>query len=181
MVLFGEFPMFTDDPAWPWSVSPFGLPALALVALLLAGLTAWTYVGVRGATTRRVLTVLALRLVALALACLMLLRPSFAFRESSQPPSILLIVLDGSQSMSIQDEIGARSRREYVRHLLQEADPALKRLEDDKNVQVAIYRFAEDVQDFDPNGRADGKRTDFGNMLHELIERHGRERTCVAS
>lgn len=177
MQFLGEFPTLTDAPAWPWSlVPPYGVLGLALVALLLAGLTAWTYVGVRGATFQRVLIVLGLRLLALALACLMLLRPSFAVQESNQPPSTLLIVLDASQSMTIQDEIGSRSRWDYVQQLLHEAEPALATLQDAKHVKIAMYRFGEEVQDFDGHGNADGKRTDFGTMLHELMERHGRDR-----
>src|SRR5579884_45134 len=172
MEFLGEFPTLTDAPTWPWSVAPFGVPGLALVALLLAGLTAWTYVGVRGATFRRVLTVLALRLTALALACLMLLRPSFAVHDSQQPPSTLLIVVDASQSMTLQDEIGSRSRWDYVQRLLHEAEPALKKLTDDQHVKVAMYQFGEQVQDADPNATANGKRTDFGTMLHDLLERH---------
>jgi len=171
-----QFPTLTDDPAWPWSTAHYGVPALALVALLLAGLTAWTYVGVPGASSRRVLTMLALRLFALALACLMLLRPSFAVRETDQPPSTLLIVVDASQSMTIQDEVGGQSRWEYVRRLLREAGPALDKLQQEKNVKLAVYRFGEDVQDDDPAGAANGKRTDFGTLLHDLIERHGQDR-----
>src|SRR5690242_20535702 len=69
---------FTIDPAWPWSEPGFGLPALGGVALLLVLLTVWTYLGVRGASVSRVLVILALRLVALAIAVLLVLRPSLA-------------------------------------------------------------------------------------------------------
>jgi uncharacterized membrane protein len=166
----------TNDPAWPWSLAPFGLPGLAVVALVLTGLTVWTYVGVPGAGFRRVLVVLGLRLAALVLACLMLLRPSVALRDSQHPPSTLLIVVDASGSMSIVDEFGPRSRWDYVRQLLRDAGPDLQKLRDEQHVEVAVYRFAEDVADYDPDGHADGKRTDFGQMLHALYERHSRDR-----
>ena len=166
----------TNDPAWPWSLAPLGLPALGVVALVLTGLTVWTYVGVPGAGFRRVLIVLGLRLAGLVLACLMLLRPSLALRNSQHPPSTLLIVVDSSGSMSIVDEFGPRSRWDYVRQLLHDAGPALQTLRDEQNVEVVLYRFAEDVADYDPEGHADGKRTDFGQMLHALLERHARDR-----
>src|SRR5947209_14880563 len=98
MTLVGEAVTLTQDPAWPWSLAPFGLPALGVVALVLTGLTVWTYLGVPGAGFRRVLVVLGLRLGALVLACLMLLRPSVALRNSQHPPSTLLIVVDASGS-----------------------------------------------------------------------------------
>ena len=43
----------TNDPAWPWSLPRLGLPALAIVTIILVVLTAWTYLGVPGATVRR--------------------------------------------------------------------------------------------------------------------------------
>src|SRR5262249_35472489 len=44
------------------------------------------------------------------------------------------------------------------------------------NVTVVPFRFAEDIGDFDPQGKADGKRTDFGQMLNSLYERYKGER-----
>ena len=49
---------WTRDPAYPWSLPGIGLPALAAVTLMLVVLTVWTYLGVPGATVRRVLLVL---------------------------------------------------------------------------------------------------------------------------
>ena len=53
---------FSTRPAFPWSVYPVGLPALAVVAALLVVLTVWTYLGHPQATRKRVLIVLALLL-----------------------------------------------------------------------------------------------------------------------
>src|SRR5206468_6505157 len=100
---------FTHDPAWPWSLSGVGVPALLLVAAVLIALTIWTYLGVRGATVRRVALVLALRLMSLVLAVLALLRPSFALQDTQHAPSILLVGLDDSESMAIQDMFGGQS------------------------------------------------------------------------
>jgi uncharacterized membrane protein len=166
----------TTDPAWPWSVPRVGLPALLLVAAALIGITVWTYLGQRGASSRRVLTLLGLRLAALVLACLAVLRPSLAARESLHVPSTLFVVADGSESMTIQDEFDSQSRWDYLRRLLGECAPQLQQLRDEHNVNVVLYRFAGDVGDFDAQGRADGKRTDVGQLLQTLLERHGHER-----
>ena len=91
---------WTSDPAWPWSLPHLGLPALVVVGIVLAVLTVWTYLGVRSATFRRVAVVLALRLFALLLACLMLVRPSLALLREQHPPSTMLIVVDRSASMN---------------------------------------------------------------------------------
>src|SRR5262249_40223537 len=168
----------TNDPAWPWSLSGIGLPALLLVAAVLTGLTIWTYLGVRGATVRRVSLVLALRLVALILALLAALRPSFAFRDAQRAPSFLLVGLDGWERMTIQDEFGGQSRWNAMLKSLQACEPQLQRLRDEHNVGILFFRFAGDVREFDPQvpGQADGRRSDYGELLRWLHERYRSER-----
>src|SRR5438477_10469081 len=107
----------TSDPVWPWSVPAIGLPALALIALILVVLTVWTYRGVPGAGPRRVLTLIALRLAALLLALLAVLRPSLAVQRELHPPSTLVILADASRSMTIQDSFNGKSRWDALRQL----------------------------------------------------------------
>ena len=168
--------ILTWDPAWPWSLPGVGAPGLLVAGLVLVALTVWTYRGVRAASYGRVLVLIGIRVAALAVACLAILRPSLAFQEDLHPPSTLLIAADASESMTIQDQHNNQSRWDYLRRLLQEAAPAFQRLQDEHNIRVALYRFAGDVADFDPEGKADGKRTDFGEMLHSIYERHSSER-----
>src|SRR5438876_11170962 len=122
----------TNDPAWPWSLPRLGLPALAVVTIILVVLTVWTYLGVPGATVRRVVIVLGLRLAALVLAILALLRPSLAARNELTVPSILLIGADASESMNIQDEYDGKSRWNFLRETLQQCQPQLQRLQEEQ-------------------------------------------------
>ena len=78
-------------PAYPWSISPIGLPALAIVAALLVAFTIWSYTGHPTATRRRILIVVALRLAALVVALLTALRPSLGVQEDPKLPSVLII------------------------------------------------------------------------------------------
>src|SRR5207302_6750991 len=81
----------TFDPAWPWSLPALGVSALGGVAILLTAVTVWAYLGVRGASGGRVGTVLALRLLALVVALVVVLRPALAFEDVADvPPSRLL-------------------------------------------------------------------------------------------
>lgn len=171
----GYWLTLSKDPVWPWSLSPLGLPALALVAIALAALTIWSYRGVRGASRGRIAVVLGLRLLALLLAAFMAVRPSLAYHGDPHEPSLLIFALDGSESMTTKDEFDGQSRDERMRRLLAESSPVLKKLEEEK-VSLSFHRFAEDVREFSDKDKADGKRTDFGLMLHELHERHGRDR-----
>ena len=101
----------TFDPAWPWSLPGVGIPALLAAAGVLAALTIWTYLSAKGATWRRVGLILVLRLIALAIACFLVLRPTFAYEEpASVVPGKLLLVMDYSESMKITDEFDNLSR-----------------------------------------------------------------------
>jgi uncharacterized membrane protein len=166
----------TYDPVWPWSVYPVGLPALVAVALAIVLLTIWTYKSAAGGTRRRLGIMVCLRLGALALACCVLLRPALVAHDDLRSPFTLLMLLDSSESMTIQDEFDNQSRWDYLRRLLVECRPALQQLQDEQNVTVAAYGFAEDLRDLDPDSRADGKRTDFGQALRSLYERHAHDR-----
>ncbi len=166
----------TLDPAWPWSLPGVGLPAFVCLAAVLVLLTVWTYSGHQRAHPRRLLALVGLRLTALVLACLAVLRPSLASRDELRQPSLLILVLDDSQSMTIQDQFNNQSRWDYLRRLVGECESQLQQLRDEHQVEVVWWRFAENVGEFDPRGQADGKRTDFGQMFQTLLERHGQER-----
>jgi uncharacterized membrane protein len=174
----GEFTL-NSDPTYPWSAAGFGLPLLIAVALLLTGLTVWTYLGSRGSTFRRLLAVLALRLGALLLAFLALLRPALAFRGELRYPSVLVIAVDDSESMTIQDEFDGRSRWERAQQVLRKCEPELRKLREEHEVTVVLRRFSEAVRPLDPEdgaAKADGRRSDYGLMMRDLFDRHGGER-----
>ncbi len=144
----------TVDLPWPWSIPGYGLPALAGVALALVALTLWTYLGVRGATFRRVLAVLVLRLQALIVAFLVVMRPSFAFQEDEASlPSKLFILSDVSESMKITDEFDNDSRWKNARRILNApaVTALLKKLGEDK-VEIVYYQGAEDLRRLGPEG-----------------------------
>src|SRR5262249_9599497 len=132
----------------------------------------------KGSNFRRLMLVLALRLGALVVACLLVLRPSLAMQEDEASlPSKLLILVDYSQSMNIKDELADFSRWENARRLLDvpAVKSALTRLSEQQRIEIVYYQAAEEVRKYDPNGAADGKRTEIGLWLHELWANHGRE------
>ena len=165
----------TVDPAWPWSLPVLGGSALGGVAILLAGLTVWTYLGV--ASWRRVGLVLALRLLALIVACVVILRPSLAFEDAAdERPSRLFFLLDYSESMKITDDFNNESRWKNANRIL--ATPivkeALGKLTAAKT-EITYYQGAEGLRPYDPASQPTGKATDMGTWLHEIGQRHGTE------
>ncbi len=181
MIVAAVYPTF--DPAWPWSWPGGGLPLFAAVVIGLAALTIWTYRGAANVTGRRLLVILGLRLAALLVACLLVLRPSLAREdEESAQPSKLLFVLDASESMNITDEFSNLSRWDAGCRLLQTPTvrAALKKLSAQK-VELVQYQAAADLRPFDPDGKAQGKRTVIGQWLHTLIQNHAGEQNLLAS
>src|SRR5262245_43511238 len=157
-------------PAYPWSVYPVGLPALALVAALLVALTLWAYLKHPQATRRRVLIVLTLRLLALAVALITALRPSVGVQDDPKLPSHLLLAVDLSESMSVRDEFNNQTRIGAVRKVLERCEPILEDLKNEQNVTVSMYgfgpaEFTEAGGKYDPQAPAEAKRSDYGTLL----------------
>ena len=98
-------------------------------------------------------------------------------RDAAAGGQVLLIAVDASKSMTIQDE-SSQPRWDYLLQTLHDAEPALERLRREQNVQVEFVRFADKVEPFslDNPGEPDGKRTDIGGMLHTLYDQYGGRR-----
>lgn len=171
----------STKPAYPWSEYPLGLPALAVVAAALVGITLWTYLKHPSATRRRVSIILALRLAALVIALLTALRPSVGVQEDPKVPSVLVIGIDLSESMTIKDEFNSQTRIGAVRKILEKCEPTLEELRTEQNVNVVLYAlgktdFTEATGPYDVNLPADSKRSDYGVYLSRTFEKWQTER-----
>lgn len=172
---------FSTRPAYPWSVYPIGLPALAVVAALLVVFTIWTYLGHPQASRRRVLVILTLRLLALAVTLITAVRPSVGVNENPKQPSTLLVGVDVSESMTVKDEIGGLSRADAVRKALEKCQPLFDELHAEQGVSVVLYKFGppdfnETTGRYDATAAADAKRSDYGTYLNKTYERWQAER-----
>jgi uncharacterized membrane protein len=164
--------------AWLARLAGIGLALLFVVPMALVGVTAATYLGAANSSPRRTAIILSLRAAAFLLAAVAILRPYLAIpREGAAGGDILLIAVDVSKSMTIQDE-SSRSRWDAMLQALHDAGPALERLKREQNVQIEFVRFADKVEPFslDNPGAPDGKRTDIGGMLKSLYEQYGGRR-----
>ena len=121
------------------------------------------------------LIILALRLTALLIAVTLVLRPSLAsYRDEDVLPSKLLVLVDSSASMQFLDEFDGQSRWKNAQRILGSNSVAalLKKLGARHKVEVIYYQGAESVAKFNPEGEANGKRTDVPQWLHELLQKH---------
>ncbi len=95
-----------------------------LLAIGLIALAVWTYRNTERLTKRRRITLTTLRCVLLALLLLILLRPSVAFTVEGSIRRTLLLLVDGSASMQIQDPRHAPADIQRVNIATGVADPA---------------------------------------------------------
>ena len=158
---------FTFDPALPRM--PLGLGVLSLAAVLIVALTVWTYLGARGTSWRRLGIVLALRLIALAVTVLLVLRPSFAMEEEDPVESSrMLIIVDVTPSMKTPDE-GDVSRLDAVHKLLASAavQAEFGKL-GRKKIEIVQLQAADRIEPYDPAGKPQGHGTDIAGWLDTI-------------
>lgn len=163
----------TFDPAPPWATPGWGPLALTFIAIALVAFTFFTYRG-KNIPARRLATIVSLRLIALIIALLTVLRPALAVHEEDKTPSSMIFALDCSKSMTVADEIDNKSRWQTLERILKRSEDALAKLRDEYNVSVKMHRFAEEVYSDDRG--PDGTRTDFGQMLKTMAQTYGQER-----
>ena len=149
--------------------------------LLVAGLTLWTYRAHAQATRRRVLVILGLRLAALLVVLLTVVRPSVAVQEDPKVPSVLLLGIDLSESMTVPDELGDQPRIAAVRKVLERCQSTLEELQAEQNVTVVMYGFGpadfnEAIHKYDPAAPATFNRSDYSTYLRKTFDRWQGER-----
>jgi hypothetical protein len=172
---------FSTKQLFPRSLDLLGWPLFAVAAVLLVLFTLWSYRGHPQGNGRRIFVVLMLRLLALVVALLTTLRPTVGVQEKPKIPSRLLIGVDLSESMTIGDELGGRSRIDAVRKVLGRSQPILDDLRDDQNCDVTLYgfgspEFTEATGLYDAKAPADGKKSDYGTYLAKTYQRWQGER-----
>lgn len=153
------------EPVWP-------LLAITTAAALLIGLTLWTYQGVQGITRSRWWTLLGLRLAALAVACVVLLRPTWEYRELQANPPLLVVLIDGTKSMVVRDEDPNLSRWEAAVRDWEQVESLLARLEAEQRIKVVAYQFDNQLRELNWRAGPEGDRTAITRALDLAYEHH---------
>jgi hypothetical protein len=170
---------FSLNPTEPWSAYPLGLPALGIVATLLVLVTLWTYRG--QASSKRLSILVFLRVLALLVALITTIRPAIGLLEDPKVPSLLLLGIDMSESMTIPDELNNQSRISLVRKTLEKCQPILDELKAEQNVTIEMYGFGlpefnEAVHKYDPVAPPKFNRSDYAVYLGKTLDRWQNER-----
>lgn len=120
--------------------------------------------------------ILGFRFFSLLMLLLMMLRPTLVYTESMKLPASLYLLIDSSESMSVRDELGGKSRYETVQQTLQNSEKTLRELQ--KRFEVHPFRFDENLHTLEMSRGAitfpaepTGKETAIGFALDEVYQR----------
>ena len=119
--------------------------------------------------------------LALALALLTAVRPSVGVQEDPKIPSVLIIGVDLSETMTVPTRWGARTASTPFTRCSKGAQPLLDELAAEQNVNVVLYQFSapdfnEAAGKYPSSPPADGKRSDYGTYLNRTFDRWQGER-----
>ena len=156
-----------------WTADPiFNTPlviGVSLIEFLVLGVCLWWAASAafsRVNLPRRVVLG-SLRTLIVLLLIFGMLRPTLVSTEIKKQPATLVVLLDRSRSMSVNDAFDGKTRWEALRATITEALPQLRDLPD---FQVQVYTFDEDIQQLEFSGgkldldtAADGQMTAIGS------------------
>jgi len=152
-----------------------GLAALVLLALLMLVRTPAKTSPIR----RRVL--MGLRLAALLMVILAMLRPTFVLTETKQQSATLIVLVDATRSMLVRDEVNGRTRWESVKQTLADARPAFKELAG--KFEIRAYTFDAEAHAARVDGGAielpdapDGRQTAIGSVIEDVLRQEAGKR-----
>jgi uncharacterized membrane protein len=165
-----------------WYLNPVG--SYWLVGLLSLGLLALlVFLAIPAARLSRPrrLVLFGLRAAVLVLLMLALLRPTLVQTITKKRSAELVVLIDRSRSMLIEDSVGGKTRWQALTAALQDAAPALADIGED--VKVKGYAFDSDIEPLEyADGRfklADkpsGDQSALGAALEDVLRREAGQR-----
>ncbi len=127
-------------------------------------------------TSRGKKWILGLRLFSLLLLALLMLRPTVVYTETLKLPASLYLLLDCSESMSVRDEVGGKSRFEQAKQTLQDSEKTLQQLQ--KRFDLHPFLFDQALHPLEMSrgvvslpDTPGGKETAIGFALNEVFQR----------
>lgn len=161
--LFKYRPLVYERGELVFGAAPSTYVVVSALAAALVALVTYAFVRGRARPLDRALLA-ALRLGALGLVALMLLRPALRLSTVVPQQNFVGVVLDDSRSMGIAD-VGGEPRAMFVTETFGEASPLVSELAE--RFALRFFRFAGDASRLARAGalRFNGTRTDVGGAL----------------
>jgi hypothetical protein len=157
-----------------------GYWAIAAVAIALFVLLTLIGPSSLRSTPRQRIVLRTLRGLAILLLLIAMLRPAMVVTQVKQETATLVLLLDSSRSMLVNDAFGGKTRWQSLVALLRDGVPQIDKLA--ANLDIRIYTFDADLRaiPFDPQATAtdldlsadpEGRQTAIGWALEEVVRR----------
>ncbi|TWT90960.1 hypothetical protein Mal64_13590 [Pseudobythopirellula maris] len=165
-----------------WVFHPLGGDWTVTLVTSLLLVAPWV-LGPRGGglTPRRKATLGALRVATTLLLLVAMARPTLVYTKSEEVRSLLLMLLDSSRSMTVEDGLAGASRWRNVADSLAASERSLAAIAEKHDLRA--YRFDKSLAPLPISGgrialpsTPDGEETTLGASLSELVEREGAQR-----
>lgn len=148
---------------------------LVLLGLLFGLLVSFRRMEQIGNRRRNVLFII--RLFVIILLALLMFRPAVVFTTMQKLPASLIFLVDQSESMSIEDELGDQSRFELLRKTFGDSSGLMGRLRDEFEVEVIAFDSGLTPLAFSSSGaiefpvKPQGSETALGAALYSVQQR----------
>jgi uncharacterized membrane protein len=169
-----------------WYANPVFNSTTLVVALAAALLAAVMFLSpeLRRMSPRRRRALLALRIGIFLLVIAALLRPTYVFTEMKRLPATVVLLLDRSRSMQVEDELNGTSRWNALRATLEDAVPNLRELADD--YEIKVYEFDAEVSPVELDEgqptlaeKPEGQQSAIGAALEDVLRREAGKRLAA--
>ena len=153
---------------------------VAVVAMVLVGLM-WFGPSREKAGRRQRVALALLRAIVIGLVILAMLRPTLIYTQTKKQAATLVVLADQSRSMSVPDAVGNKTRWQALRDALNDAAPALAKLQ--RDFELKAYTFDADLHEVGAEGgkiqlpeKPEGQQTAIGAALEDVLDREAGKR-----
>lgn len=147
---------------------------VAVVAIALVGLMWFGPSRQKAGRWSRVMLAL-LRAAVIALIVLAMLRPTLVYTQTKKQAATLVVLADQSRSMTVPDAVGNKTRWDALRGAIDDAAPALARLQ--RDFELKAYTFDSDLHAAQAQAgkielpeTPEGQQTAIGAALEKVLQ-----------
>ncbi len=153
---------------------------VVVAALILLGLLLIRPASSRASRWRQAVLV-GLRVAVIVLMIVIMLRPTIVYTQTKKQSAALVVMIDGTGSMTVADALGGKTRWEALKDAVADAESALADLAED--FQLKAYVFDAQTHPAEVKGgkiilpdTPEGKETALGFSLEEVLQQEGGNR-----
>ena len=164
-----------------WSIDPIGGPWFVVAMAVLMALVLLVGPNAKRLTRKQRLVLLGLRGATALLLLFAMLRPTLVATEVQKLPGSLVVMVDSSRSMKIEDSVGNRSRWDALINTLGAAQDQFAELAESWDLRLyqfdemaKLVKWSDGQAELSPE--PEGPQTAIGSALDDVLQREAQQR-----